>query len=142
LKLPLNALSLISFIGFLLSIIYIFSSTAFNAIISLQVISINVSYIPPILFIMLRKIRGQHIEYGNFKLGRYGIITNLFALGYLIYVVIWMPFPAILPVTRTNMNYSGPILGVVIIAALLDWIISGHKRFQVPVARPVSETYT
>ena len=91
---------------------------------------------------MLRKIRGQHIEYGNFKLGRYGIITNLFALGYLIYVVIWMPFPAILPVTRTNMNYSGPILGVVIIAALLDWIISGHKRFQVPVARPVSETYT
>lgn len=91
---------------------------------------------------MLRKIRGQHIQYGNFKLGHYGIITNLVALGYLIYVVIWIPFPTILPVTGSNMNYSGPILGVVIIAALLDWIISGHKRFQVPVAQPVPETYT
>jgi len=39
-----------------------------------------------------------------------------------------------LPVTGTNMNYAGPVVGIVIIGALLDWIISGRKRFDVPVA--------
>jgi LPXTG-motif cell wall-anchored protein len=45
-----------------------------------------------------------------------------------------MPFPQLLPVTGSNMNYAGPLLGAVILGALLDWIISGHKRFQVPTA--------
>jgi choline transport protein len=80
---------------------------------------------------MLRKIRGQHVNYGAFKLGRYGIAINLVALAYLIFIVTWIPFPTMLPVTGSNMNYAGPIFGVVIIAALLDWRISGHKRFQV-----------
>jgi choline transport protein len=94
---------------------------------------LNVSYIPPILFILLRKIRGQHIPYGAFKLGRFGIATNVVALGYLFFVIIWIPFPTELPVTGNNMNYAGPLLGAIIIAALLDWIISGHKRFKIPV---------
>ena len=85
---------------------------------------------------MLRKIRGQHINYGVFKLGRYGIPINLIALGYLIFVVIWMPFPTTLPVTGTNMNYAGPLFGAVIIGALLDWFISGHKRFDPQLNRP------
>jgi choline transport protein len=131
----LNALGLVSVVSFLLSIIYVISTTAFNAIISLQTISLSVSYIPPILFFMLRKIRGQHIPYGPFKLGRYGIATNVLALAYLLYVVIWMPFPTMLPVTGSNMNYAGPLLGTVIIGALVDWTFSGHKRFKVPVAQ-------
>ncbi len=31
------------------------------------------------------------------------------------------------------MNYGGPVMGAVIIFALLDWVIGGRKRFQVPV---------
>jgi hypothetical protein len=105
-----------------LSASYVISTTPFNAIISLQTISLSVSYIPPILFFMLRKIRGEHIPYGPFKLGRYGIATNVLALAYL-YVVIWMPFPTMLPVTGSNMNYAGPLLGTVIVGALVD----GHS---------------
>ena len=37
-----------------------------------------------------------------------------------------------LPVTAKNFNYAGPIMGAVIVLALADWFISGHKRFQVP----------
>jgi LPXTG-motif cell wall-anchored protein len=67
-------------------------------------------------------------------MGRAGLVVNFLAIAYLIFVVIWMPFPQMLPVTGSNMNYAGPLLGAVILGALLDWVISGRKRFQVPVA--------
>jgi choline transport protein len=134
LRLPVNALALVGVIVFLLAIIFIPSATAFNAIISMQAMAVHISYVFPILFIVLRKIRGQPVGFGPFQLGRLGIPVNIFALCYLVYVIIWMPFPTVLPVTGTNMNYAGPVVGIVIIGALLDWIISGRKRFDVPVA--------
>jgi amino acid transporter len=134
LKLPLNALAVVGFVSVLISIVYIISSTAFNAIISLQALALNLSYVPPIFFVMLRKIRGNPPNYGPFKIGRFGIAVNLFALAYLAYVITWMPFPQILPVTWTNFNYAGPLLGIVVIGALADWVIGGRKRFEVPVA--------
>jgi choline transport protein len=133
LKLPLNALALVSVISFLLSLIYIGSSTAFNAIISLQALALAVSYLIPILFITIRKLRNHETAYGKFSLGRWGLFINLFSLAYLVFIIIWMPFPQFLPVTGNSMNYAGPLLGAVILGALLDWSINGRKRFQVPV---------
>jgi LPXTG-motif cell wall-anchored protein len=89
---------------------------------------------PPILFLALRRISGNAPQPGPFTMGRFGIAANLLALVYLVFVVIWMPFPQILPVTGSNMNYAGPLFGAVILGALLDWLISGRKRFQVPVS--------
>lgn len=120
--------------SFIISIFYVISTTAFNAIISLAAISLAFSYMPPILFVAVQKIRGNPPKYGPFKLGRYGILVNILALCYLVFIITWMPFPTILPVTASNMNYAGPLLGIVIIGALVDWVISGRKRFQVPVA--------
>ena len=134
---PLNALGLICAVCFLLSFIYIGSSTAFNAIISLTAIGLHISYILPIAFIMLRKIRGPPLAFGPFELGKWGIPINLFSLVYLFFVVIWMPFPTELPVTGMNMNYAGPILLAVIIGAVVDWFISGRKRFDFPVSRHI-----
>ncbi len=71
--------------------------------------------------------------------GRWGIPINLASLAYIFYTATWIPFPTILPVTAQNMNYSGPILLAIIFAALIDWSITGHKRFELPVAREVSE---
>jgi choline transport protein len=133
---PLNALFLICGISFLLSLIYIGSSTAFNALISLPVLGLNISYIIPILFFLLKKVFGPLIkEYGPFTLGRWGIPINIFALVYLIFITIWIPFPTTLPVTAQNMNYAGPVFLIVIIGALADWIFSAHKRFEVPAMR-------
>ena len=136
---PLNALTLICVICFILSLIYIGSSTAFNAIMSLVAIALHVSYVLPIGFILLRKICGPPIAYGPFKLGRWGGPINLFSLVYLLFVIIWIPFPTELPVTASNMNYAGPILLIVIFGAIADWVISGHKRFRFPVARYIPE---
>ena len=92
---------------------------------------LSISYVVPITFLMIQKIRGREIPYGPYKLGRLGVGINLFALAYLIFVILWMPFPQILPVTGSNMNYAGPLLGAVILGALIDWMIGGRKRFKV-----------
>jgi choline transport protein len=136
---PLNSLALITVISFAVSLIYIGSTTAYDAIISLTSIGTHISYVLPILFIMLRKIRGPPLVYGPFSLGKWGVPVNMFALLYLIFVIIWMPFPTEIPVTASNMNYAGPILLVIILAGIADWIISGHKRFEFPVARYIPE---
>jgi choline transport protein len=137
LKMPVNALCVVAVCLGLLALINIGSSTAFNAFISLPAIAGYVSYFFPILFLFWRRLSTKHptpIAWGPFRLGRVGPFINAGAMGYIIFTLIWMPFPSILPVDRINMNYAGPILGAVIIAAALDWCINGRKRFEVPVA--------
>lgn len=139
LKLPINALLVVAACVCLLSLINIGSSTAFNAIISLVALAIYISYFFPILFLLWRRLSTVHptpIPWGPFRLGRTGPLINFVALCYISFMLIWMPFPAFLPVDAVNMNYAGPITGGVILCALVDWCVSGRKRFRVPVTRP------
>ncbi|KAL5117829.1 hypothetical protein ACEQ8H_004303 [Pleosporales sp. CAS-2024a] len=135
LRLPVNALLLVGTIVTCLSLIYIASATAFNALISLQALALHISYFFPILFILMRKLRGPPPPYGPFKMGAAGVPVNLLALCYIVYVVLWMPFPQILPVTKDNMNYAGPIFGAVVLGALGHWFMRARKTFQLPTAR-------
>ncbi|KAG9229523.1 amino acid/polyamine transporter I [Amylocarpus encephaloides] len=135
LKIPINSLLLVGGICCLLSLINIGSSTAFNALISLPTIALYLSYFIPILFLAIRKLQNRHPKYGPFKLGRYGLPINMFAMCYIIYIVTFLPFPSIKQVTAINMNYAGPLMGAIIIIAIGDWFISGKKRFSIPALR-------
>lgn len=53
---------------------------------------------------------------------------------YLIYIIIFIPFPAVRPVTNLTMNYAGPIFVGALLIAATDWFIRGRKKFQVPTA--------
>ncbi|KAH6065180.1 hypothetical protein HBI67_124890 [Parastagonospora nodorum] len=135
LKIPVNALSMVAICLFVLALINIGSSTAFNAFISLPALALCISYFFPIYFLFwtrLSRFRPAPISWGPFKLGLAGPFVNLGAMSYIVFVVIWMPFPGSLPVNRLNMNYAGPILGGAILAAVLDWCVDGRKRFRVP----------
>ncbi|PVH88992.1 amino acid transporter [Cadophora sp. DSE1049] len=134
LKIPLNSLLLVGTMCCLLALINIGSSTAFNALISLPTIALYISYFIPILFIAIRKLQNRHPSYGPFKLGHWGLPINLFSLVYILYILTFVPFPVMLPVTATTMNYAGPMMGAIIVIALGDWVISGRKRFEVPIA--------
>ncbi|OCK91861.1 putative amino acid permease [Cenococcum geophilum 1.58] len=132
LRIPIRSLGLVGIICAIIGLITVGSTAAFFAIISLGAISLYISYLVPILLFLLRKLEGRHPTYGPWNLGKFGIPVNIFAVCYCIFVIIWLPFPSMLPVTAKNFNYAGPIMGAVIIIALADWFISGHKRFQVP----------
>lgn len=126
-----------AFICSLLSLINIASSVAFTALVSLPTVALYISYFIPILLLTLRKLAGKHPQYGPFKLGRWGLPINLFSLAYIVFVLIWIPFPPSRPVTALTMNYAGPLTLAVICFALLDWFTTGKKRFVVPTGAVV-----
>ena len=134
LKFPLNALGLVGVFQFLIAVIYIGSATAFNAIISMTALALYISYFFPIFFFLLKRLSKDPPKFGPFCLGKLGVPLNLMALCYIIFIIIWMPLPPILPATGSNMNYAGPLVGAIILFALMDWCFSGRKRFEVPVA--------
>ncbi|KIW98464.1 uncharacterized protein Z519_00125 [Cladophialophora bantiana CBS 173.52] len=134
LRIPLNSLSLITIIVMLLQLINIGSTTAFFAILSLNTLALYLSYIIPILFLVIHKLQGFGISYGPFRLPRgTGLPINIFAVCYAVFIVIWLPFPSTVPVTAETMNYGGPVMGAVILFALVDWFLGGKRRFQVPM---------
>ena len=119
----------------LLACVNVGSTTAFNALISLPLISLYISYCIPIAFLLIRKLQRRHPSYGPFKLGRWGIPINLFAVVYILYTLSFVPLPSIIPVTGSNMKYAGPLVGAVLVIALADWIFSGRHRFHIPALR-------
>jgi choline transport protein len=84
------------------------------------------------VFILIRKLEGRPPAYGPFKLGRWGIPINILAIIWSIFTIIWLPFPISLPVTKETMNYAAPVWAAGLFIALVDWFISGHKRFRIP----------
>ncbi len=124
---------LVTLVVMLLNLISLGSTAAFFAILSLNTLALYISYIIPILFFIMAKLRHDHIPYGPFRLGRFGLVINIFALVYAIFIAIFLPFPPFVPVTAATMNYGGPVMGLVIIFAITDWLITGRKRFRVPV---------
>lgn len=129
---PTRALGLVAVTCALIGLITVGSTSAFFAVISLGALALYISYVVPIVLFLLRKLQGQHPQYGPFNLGRFGIPVNIFSICYCIFVIVWLPFPAILPVTAANFNYAGPNMFAVIVIALVDWFVSRHERFRVP----------
>lgn len=125
-------MGLVAFCCSVLLIINIGSTVAFYAILSLATFALSISYTIPIIFLIIRKIQGDGPK-GSWRLGRAGIPINIFALCYCFFLVIFLPFPQALPVTGTTMNYASPIWGGCMILALLDYLVSGRKRFKLPV---------
>lgn len=132
LQVPIPALILVGIVPCLLSLINLGSTVAFNALIALPMISLYISYLIPIVLLTLRQLAGKHPVYGPWRLGRWSIPVKLFSICYLVYVIIFLPFPTVRPVTRLSMNYAGPVVLGVIILALGDWFTTGRKRFKVP----------
>jgi amino acid transporter len=136
-KIPLRALLLVASCIFVLSFIQIGSTAAFNAILSLSTLGLYISYLIPLILLVLKRFTApQDIPQGTFSLGKLGLPMNLIAILFATYFVIFLPFPATVPVTADNMNYAGPVLGFVMLFACGDWVVRGRHKWQGPTMRP------
>ncbi|KAJ5632666.1 hypothetical protein N7490_009005 [Penicillium lividum] len=135
-KIPLRALGLVASCMFALSFIQIGSTAAFNAILSLSTLGLYISYLIPLILLISKRFMTPHdIPHGTFSLGKFGLPINILAILFAIYFIIFLPFPATVPVTAENMNYAGPVLGLVMLFACGDWIVRGRHKWEGPTMR-------
>lgn len=99
----------------------------------LSTISLYISYLIPIILLVIKRYRKEPIAFGPWTLGRWGIYVNIYAIIFGTFVCIFAPFPPILPVTAVNMNYCGPVFGGLVILLLFDWVLRGRTRFKGPL---------
>jgi choline transport protein len=141
-QLPQRSILITSVILVLLGLINIGSTAAFNAILSLSVLGIQISYAVPVALMLWRRLSSGKVilPYGPWKLGCYGVAINAISMVYLIYTSIFMVFPANQPVTALNMNYSSLVFGAVLIASCIYWVWKGTKQYDGPniVIRPTA----
>ncbi|KAL3409181.1 amino acid permease [Aspergillus fumigatus] len=135
-KIPLRALFLVAMITVLLALINIGSTTAFNALLSLTTLGQYISYLIPVIFLLIKRLRApQEIRWGSFRLGHWGVPINVFAIVYGVYIAIFLPFPPNYPVTAQNMNYAAPVFLAALVFATGDWIVRGRTRWQGPMVK-------
>ncbi|KAE8350881.1 amino acid transporter [Aspergillus coremiiformis] len=133
LKIPIRALLLITAAVVALSFIQIGSTAAFNAILSLSTEGLYISYLLPLVFLVFQRFTApDDIPKGPFSLGKWGLPINLIAILFATYFAIFLPFPPEVPVTATNMNYAGPVLGLVMVFACVDWLVRGRRKWTGP----------
>ncbi|KAK4947424.1 hypothetical protein LTR10_013792 [Elasticomyces elasticus] len=138
---PTNAVIAITVSVSLLTLINIGSTAAFNALISLTTLGFYFSYAIPILMFAIRRYSTRNpIVFGPWTLGKFGIVSNVLAIAFCVFLIIFLPFPSELPVTGQNMNYASPVFGAVMIFAVANYFIRARKRFTGPIKEVDSES--
>ncbi|KAJ0414758.1 amino acid/polyamine transporter I [Aspergillus carlsbadensis] len=135
-KIPVNAIALSCAISCLLSLINIGSSTAFHAIISLNVAALMYTYIISISCVLYRKIwHADTLPARRWDLGRWGLLVNVVALGYSCFALFWSLWPGSRHVTVDNFNWSVVIFGGVFLVSLGMYVVKGRREYTGPVVK-------
>ncbi|KAK4076977.1 uncharacterized protein Triagg1_3944 [Trichoderma aggressivum f. europaeum] len=137
LGLPLNALILTSVVVIIFGLIFLGSSSAFNAIISASVVTLDLSYGLPIAVNCLqgrRKLPERKWVLPSW----FGWTADIISLSYIALTTVLFVFPPILPVTGSNMNYCIVAFAIIIAISLFQWIVDGRKNFTGPRVNLVS----
>jgi amino acid transporter len=134
LEIPANAIAFTCIFTCLISLINIGSNVAFNAIISLQVVAIMMTYAVSISCVLYRRIaHPELIPTARWSLGRWGVPVNAMGLAYVTFTFFWSFWPNSIPVTAQNMNWSVVLFMGVFILCLLTYIVQGRKIYNGPV---------
>lgn len=134
LKVPANSVALTAGITILLSLINVGSDVAFNAIISLNLVSLMLSYMMSIGCVLYRRIyQPELLPHARWSLGRYGTAINAAGFTYSSYAFFWCFWPNETPVTLENFNWSVVMFFAILFFCAVDWFIRGRKKFSGPV---------
>ena len=99
---PVNALLLSTTIQVLLGLIYLGSSTAFNAFVGVAVMCLGASYALPVAISLVGG--RKEVADAPFGLGRAGVVVNAIAVLWIIFAIVLFSMPAIVPVTEVTMS--------------------------------------
>ncbi|KAF8847927.1 amino acid transporter [Acephala macrosclerotiorum] len=133
-ELPVNSIILTCIITCLLSLINIGSATAFNAIISLQVCAIMLTYLISVSCVLYRRLaHPELIPKARWSLGKWGVPVNFVGVVYVSFVFFWSFWPNQVPVDVNNFNWSVVLFLGVLGICLVMYVVKGRKVYNGPV---------
>lgn len=131
---PVVAVVIVFFFVILISLITLGSWVAFNAIISLQLISLFATYEVAIGTLIYRRLRGPPLPERRWSLGRFGLAINIFAAIYGLFAISFVVLPGGPQFAPASFNW-GPVMFVgVMVFAFVYFFAGGRKSFAGPVS--------
>ena len=136
--LPLRSVFFCAALTAAICLINIGSTVAFNAIVSITLAGLFISYMIPIVLLILKRVRGEHVRMGPWTMGRLGLPVNIISVCFLTISVFFSFFPPAVPVTLVTMNWSCVMFGGIVILGLAWYAVIGRKQYHGPIIeRPI-----
>lgn len=132
---PLVAVYGIAFMAWLIALPMLGNETAFEAIISLSTIALNVAYVAPTV-VRIMPWGARRFKPGPFNLGKWAYPIGITAWLWVSFVVVVFSLPTAYPVTSSNLNYAGVTLGCTLALSLIWFFFpyyGAYKWFKGPV---------
>ncbi|KAF9591864.1 hypothetical protein IFM89_008910 [Coptis chinensis] len=124
---PINAVWFSSIISFCMALPSLGTLVAFQAMVSIATIAVNIAYVLPIFF-RVTLARKSFIP-GPFNLGRYSILVGWVAVLWVATITVLFSLPVAYPVTKANLNYTPVVVCGLFIIIVSWWILSA--RFNI-----------
>lgn len=131
---PVYAIAVTLGFSVLITLISLGSSVAFSAITSVQLFALVFTYGITIGSLIWRRLRGQTLPRGSWTLGSLGLPINLIAVAYSAYLIVFIAFPVVIPVTRYTLNWSPVIFAGVVLLASVYYVVYARKKYDGPEA--------
>ena len=133
-QLPVRAIVLSCVCTSLLALINIGSDVAFNAIISLNLVSLMLTYMTSIGCVLLRRIRHPELlPRARWSLGRWGVAINIGGLAYSTHAFFWCFWPNATPVDVTSFNWALVMFWGLAVFAIVYYLFKGRHVYRGPV---------
>lgn len=126
-KAPIRALWLECGLISLVGVLYLFSETVLQAILSVSTIALTISYAIPIMTLLI--CGRDQLPSGEFKLGKFGPVINWISLIYCCITTVFFFFPEAVHPTVEDMNWAIAVFGVMLIISLAFWFLKGRKTY-------------
>jgi amino acid transporter len=128
---PVNAVWFNVLVAGVVGILYMINSTAYEAIVSVNTIGSQMSYLVPIL-LRITASRTKFVP-GPFSLGKYSIVLGWIASCWLIFTCALFICPTEAPITADNMNYAIVPFAAIMVTSMTYFYFWGRKWFTGPV---------
>ena len=130
-QIPARLVVFISILKTLLRLLYLGSTTASNAVLSMSILGMYTSYLLPIIFMLVQRCRDPtSIPRGVFRLDHIGgYITNIASVFCLIFAIIFSTFPNYEPVNARNMNCSVVVMSGWLVSGVVYYYTGGNHQY-------------
>jgi choline transport protein len=134
-RVPVNAIIFTVCFTFLISLINIGSTAAFNAMLSLSTVALMATYLISIGCVTARRFNPSNpLPPARWSLGRLGLPINCTAMIYAIWAFFWSFFPNSYQVVATNFNWACVLFVGLMGVSVILFTVHARKVYDGPVA--------